>query len=237
MRVRGVVLIIAILAVLAGTWAWQQAVMRDTVRIDSTTPTTAMYQLTRLRVSELGPRGGYDRASFAWREDLDRNGCDTRNDVLRRDLTTVQIRPGTGGCVVESGELKSPYSTAVVCFRRADSSIDIDHVVALSDAWRSGAASWEPARRRQFANDPLNLLAVESSLNQEKGDRNAADWLPSPRGQRCGYVARQVAVKHAYQLTVTNDERRAMVAALSHCPGLPAVNLASVGWPPPRPGP
>ncbi|WP_418605406.1 GmrSD restriction endonuclease domain-containing protein [Georgenia sp. SUBG003] len=156
--------------------------------------------------------------------DLDRNGCDVRNDVLRRDLSDLVIKPGTSGCVVETGVLADPYSGTVISFvRGADTSgdVQIDHVVALSDAWQKGAQAWDGARMRQFGNDPLNLLAVDGPLNAQKGDGDTATWLPPNRAVRCAYVARQVAVKAGYQLWVTEAEREAMVRVLSTCPDEP----------------
>ena len=132
---------------------------------------TALAQLAGLDEKGRAPKTDYDRELFGWRDDMDRNGCDTRNDILRRDLTAITLKGGTNGCVVQRGTLDSPYSGDTVDFDRENSTIDIDHVVALSDAWQTGAASWDEQTRREFANDPLNLLAVESSLNRQKGRR------------------------------------------------------------------
>jgi hypothetical protein len=140
--------------------------------------TVSVPQVQQLVVKGRGPRTGYSRAQFgpAW-ADVDHNGCDTRNDILRRDLTRITFRAGT--CVVLSGLLHEPYSGRDVVFSKAHASaVQIDHVVALSDAWQKGAAAWTADRRRQFANDPLNLLAVDGPLNDKKGDGDAATWLP-----------------------------------------------------------
>jgi len=179
--------------------------------------------LGELAVKGRAPRTGYDRAAFgdAW-ADVDGNGCDTRNDVLGRDLTDVVHAEGTGGCVVLAGTLAEPYRPATVAFRRGPETSDdvqVDHVVALSDAWQKGAQQWDPRTRVAFANDPLNLLAVDGELNQAKSDADAASWLPPNRGYRCAYVARQVAVKYDYGLWVTPAERAAMTAVLQDCPG------------------
>ena len=101
------------------------------------------------------------------------------------------------------------------------SEIDVDHVVALADAWQKGAAAWSPGIRLAFANDPLALLAVDAHTNRSKGDGDAATWLPPNRSYRCAYVAQQVAVKAKYGLWVTVAERDAMVRVLSQCPGMP----------------
>ncbi len=178
-----------------------------------------------LDVRGRAPRTGYERDLFGdgW-VDTDRNGCDTRNDILARDVTDVVLKPGTSGCVVLSGVLVDPYGGTTMGFVRGnDTSTDvqIDHVVALSDAWQKGAQRWDAATRVMFANDPLNLLAVSGPLNQQKGDGDTATWLPPNRAFRCAYVARQVAVKAAYGLWVTPAERDAMVRVLSTCPGEP----------------
>jgi hypothetical protein len=179
--------------------------------------------LATLPVKGRAPGTGYDRDQFgpAW-SDVDRNGCDTRNDVLARDLTGETFKPGTRDCVVLSGTLADPYTGQTITFQRGDgSSVDIDHVVALGNAWQTGAFAWDDARRTAFANDPLNLLAVDYSANRQKGDGDAATWLPGNRGHRCAYVARQVAVKASYGLWVTQAEHDAVARVLDTCPGEP----------------
>ncbi|MCZ2806896.1 DUF1524 domain-containing protein [Modestobacter sp. VKM Ac-2983] len=179
--------------------------------------------LATLPVKGRAPKTGYDRDEFGatW-ADVDRNGCDTRNDVLARDLTDEQFRPGTQDCVVVSGTLVDPYTAQTIAFEKGDgSSVDIDHVVALSNGWQTGAFAWDEPRRTAFANDPLNLLAVDYSANRQKGDGDAATWLPSDRGYRCAYVARQVAVKAGYGLWVTQAEHDAIARVLDTCPGEP----------------
>jgi Excalibur calcium-binding domain/Protein of unknown function (DUF1524) len=197
-----------------------------------TPPGTAAAALAELPVKGRAPRTGYDRELFGagW-GDPDRNGCDARNDVLARDLTGETFRPGTRDCVVASGTLVDPYSGATIAFRRGQGTseaVQIDHVVAVSDAWQKGAQGWPPARRVAFYNDPLNLLAVDGPLNAQKGDGDAATWLPPARGGRCAYVARQIAVKSAYALWVTAAERDAMARVLAACPAqqLPAGGAA-----------
>lgn len=191
--------------------------------------------LAGLEVKGRAPRTGYDRDAFGFREfDPERNGCDARNDVLRRDLEAVTVRPGTQGCVVESGVLADPYSGETLDFVRGQDTsarVQIDHVVALADAWQKGAAGWDEMTLRSFANDPLNLLAVDGPLNGAKGAGDAATWLPPHVPGRCDYVARQVAVKAAYGLWVTPAERDAIAAVLSRCPGqdLPEREVAPLG--------
>ncbi len=178
--------------------------------------------LATLPVKGRAPKTGYSREQFgpAW-SDVDHNGCDTRNDVLRRDLTALALKPGTRGCVVLSGVLADPYTAAAINFRRGSATstaVQIDHVVALSDAWQKGAQKLSPARRLSFANDPLNLLAVDGPANQSKSDGDAATWLPPNKSYRCNYVARQISVKSSYGLWVTQAEHDAMARVLSDCP-------------------
>jgi len=130
--------------------------------------------------------------------DVDHNGCDTRDDILTRDLAGARYDPG---CVVDSGILHDPCTGRSIAFQRgAGDLVDIDHVVALGDAWVTGASTWDAGERVRFANDPANLLAVDASSNRQKGDGDAATWLPSNKAFRCGYAARQVGVKHEYAL-------------------------------------
>jgi hypothetical protein len=188
-------------------------------------PTSALAALATVAVKGRAPKTGYTRDQFgaAW-TDVDHNGCDTRNDILARDLSADVVQPGTHGCVVLSGTLAEPYSGRTIFFRRGQttsSAVQIDHVVALSDAWQKGAQGWSAVRRTAFANDPLNLLAVDGPLNMGKGDGDAATWLPPNRAYRCSYVARQVAVKVDYGLWMTQAERDAIVRVLSSCPAQP----------------
>lgn len=188
-------------------------------------PGTALATVALLEVKGRAPKTGYDRDQFGPRwADVDRNGCDQRNDVLRRDLTDVVTKAGTHGCVVLRGTFADPYSGDTMTFERGESTsslVQIDHVVALSDAWQKGAQQWTPEKRALFGNDPLNLLASQGSLNQQKGDGDTATWLPPNRAFRCAYVARQVAVKHTYGLWVTQAERDAMQRVLVACPDEP----------------
>jgi len=177
-----------------------------------------------LAVKGRAPKTGYSRAAFgpAW-ADVDRNGCDTRNDILKRDLTQVTFRARTKDCVVESGVLADPFSGESITFQRGERTsalVQIDHVVALSNAWQTGIFKSDLATKRNFANDPLNLLAVKGSLNSQKGDGDAATWLPPNKQFRCDYVARQVEVKVKYNLWLTRAEKDAILRVLSNPPCL-----------------
>ena len=159
-------------------------------------------------------------AAFGTWRDLDRNGCTTDDDVLRRDLVRVTMRAGK--CQVASGWLRDRYSGAARRVSVGGGTVTIDSVVPLGDAWAAGAANWTARRRLAFLNDPRNLQAVLTSTASDKAGRNAAGWLPGSTGYRCTYVARQVAVKAAYRLSVTAPERAAMQRVLEGCPTLHA---------------
>jgi len=171
-----------------------------------------------LAVKGRAAKTGYDRSSFSHWRDPDRNGCDARNDTLRRDLTNLVIKSDSNGCKVLGGVLADPYSGKNIDFVFGASLVDIDHVVALSNAWQTGAFQFTSEIRLQFANDPLNLLAVSASLNRQKGDGDAATWLPPTKSYRCQYVARQIAVKKKYGLWLTKPEKVAMSTLLAKCP-------------------
>lgn len=177
---------------------------------------SALQMLYELEVKGRAPKTGYDRDLFGWRDDVDHNGCDTRNDVLRRDLDDISLK--SGGCVVMGGSLTSDYTGDTFDFIRGDgNNIDIDHVVALSNAWQTGAQQLSGSELLDFGNEPVNLLAVESGVNRSKGDGDAATWLPPRKGYRCEYVARQIQVKHDYDLWVTPPEFDAMERLLLDC--------------------
>jgi hypothetical protein len=193
-------------------------------------PGSALAALATLVVKGRAPKTGYDRGLFgqSW-ADVDRNGCDTRNDVLRRDLSAVVLKRGTNGCRVLSGTLLDPYLGRTIAFVRGpgtSSEVQIDHVVPLSDAWQKGAQQWTLLQRTAFANDPLNLLAVDGLTNQRKSDSDAATWLPPNKSYRCAYAARQIAVKVRYGSWVTGAERDALGRILATCPSqrLPAAS-------------
>ncbi|TNM64153.1 DUF1524 domain-containing protein [Streptomyces sp. NP160] len=181
---------------------------------------SAVAALDRLPVKGKAPKTGYSREQFgqAW-QDVDANGCDTRDDVLARDLTDV-VYSRADPCQVSSGVLVDPYTPKQIRFQRGPRSaeVQIDHLVALSDAWQTGAQQWPADKREHFANDPLNLLAVDGPLNSAKGDGDAATWLPPNKDFRCQYVARQIAVKAKYGAWVTQAEHDAMAGVLSTCP-------------------
>ncbi|WP_249666172.1 HNH endonuclease family protein [Nocardioides faecalis] len=201
---------------------------------------TALAQLETLTVKGRAPKTGYDRDHFgpSWTDDVDvtygHNGCDTRNDILRRDLVGIVLKPGTRDCVVAAGVLPDPYTGRAIRFlrgQRTSAAVQIDHVVSLSDAWQTGAQRWGAATRTAFAGDPLNLLAADGRSNAAKSDSDTATWLPPYKAFRCEYVARQVAVKARYGLWVKPAEKDAMARVLSGCPTQPAPTAADATRP------
>jgi len=187
----------------------------------SVTPTT-LDVISILQVKGRAPKTGYTRDQFgpAWK-DVDSNGCDTRNDILKRDLKSIVYKGVGEDCVILSGVLTDPYSGETINFLRGvatSSAIQIDHVVALSNAWQTGAFKLTLAQRTAFANDPSNLLAVKGKLNSQKGDGDAATWLPPRKSYRCEYVTKQVMVKAKYGLWLTAPEKAAILKILKTCP-------------------
>ncbi|WP_069163142.1 HNH endonuclease family protein [Nocardia altamirensis] len=186
----------------------------------------ALALLDTLRVAGRAPKTGYSREEFgpAWSDDVSvpggHNKCDTRNDILQRDLTEVTFKDNSK-CVVATGTLNDPYTGKTIHFVRGPKTSDdvqIDHVIALSDAWQKGAQQLSADRRRDLANDPLNLQAVDGPTNQSKSDSDAATWLPPNKGYRCAYLTRQIQVKVTYTLWVTQAEKDVMARELSTCP-------------------
>lgn len=180
-------------------------------------PDLAMTVLEQLPVKGRAPKTGYTRAQFGdgWAR---QGNCDTRNIILNRDLTNVTVGEN---CKVLSGTLDDPYTGQQILFTRGETTsadVQIDHVVALSNAWQTGAQQLSEAERQALANDPLELLAVDGKANQNKSAGDAATWLPPNKPFRCQYVARQIAVKAKYRLWVTAPEKQAMIRVLSACP-------------------
>jgi hypothetical protein len=185
-------------------------------------PGLAAAVLETLPVKGRAPKTGYSREQFGqtW-ADVNRNGCDTRNDILKRDLISITYKPKTRDCVVLTGILEDRYSGETINFVRGNISsmdVQIDHVVALSNAWQTGAFKLTMIERTALANDPLNLFAVKGRLNSQKSDGDAATWLPPLKSYRCAYVAQQIAVKAKYSLWVTAPEKSAILGILAKCP-------------------
>ena len=245
-RRRGLGILLAVLVVgaVAGVLIWQDRSARPTSGPSPTwraepsgapasTVASAVpaprYDLARQQLKALPVRGwdrtsDFQRSQFgqAWSDDVNvefgHNGCNTRDDILRRDLKDLVVRPFT--CFAQSGTLIDPYTATVIPFVRGPESsnaIEIDHVVSLADAWYKGARAWDPQRRLDFANDPRNLLAVSPKANFDKAFRDAASWLPPNEAFRCDFVARQIDVKTAYGLWLSAKEKKALTDVLARC--------------------
>jgi len=184
-------------------------------------------KLAVIPIKGRAPKTGYDRALFGtpWTDDVTvpggHNGCDTRNDILKRDLTGAGFRPGgRTACVVLSGVLNDPYTGTTILFQRGPSTsgqVQIDHIVPILDAWQKGAQQWDDLKRRNFANDPLNLQATTAAANRQKGSADAATWLPPNKAYRCAYVSRIIDVKSSYGVWMTQAEHDAIERVLSAC--------------------
>lgn len=216
-----IVLTILIVGAIYSNGAFNPPNDSDTNNLPTTANTPIGDILASLPIKGRAPKTGYTRAQFGdgWQNI---GGCDTRNRILARDLTNIVYTPtlSTVVCKVQSGTLQDPYSGKTINFvygKETSSAIQIDHVVALSDAWQKGAQQLTTVQRIALANDPLELLAVDGALNQEKSDGDAATWLPPNKGFRCEYVTKQILVKKKYNLWVTRPEYEAMNSVLTGC--------------------
>ena len=212
------------LAMLGGVWF--QASSEENPEIisvsskqkDNSNQSLARDELEKLPIKGRAPKTGYSRNKFGngwakWKN------CDTRQKILGRDLTNTKY--DDDNCTVLSGTLNDLYTGKKIDFARGaetSSAVQIDHVVALSNAWQTGAQLLDDATREQLANDDLELIAAEGKANQQKSDGDAATWLPSNKAFRCEYVARQIAVKTKYSLWVTQAEYDAIAKVLEKCP-------------------
>jgi hypothetical protein len=198
-----------------------------TSNIPSNSADLAINKLQTLPIKGRAPKTGYSREQFApgW---ADIGSCTMRDYILKRDMINV-VTKSSADCTVESGMLNDPYTGKTIHFQRGagtSTAVEIDHVVALSNAWQTGAQLIDVSKRAEMYNDPLELLAVDGPANNNKGDGDAATWLPPNKAYRCRYVARQIAVKVKYNLWVTPAEHDAIKNTLQSCPGqtLPSVN-------------
>lgn len=236
-RTKRIVAILAVLAALTGIIIANPASYEEVIEnptAEATTPNNsgnstsllARNVLEKLEIKGRAPKTGYSREEFykSW-PIID--GCSLRQKIIRRELGDSATLDNKQ-CTVLAGEFDEPYTGSHLVFHeKAELSkgIQIDHVVALSDAWQKGAQYKTADERYQMATDPLNLLAVDSSANQGKSDGDAATWLPPNKAFRCQYVARQVSVKYKYGLWVTQAEHDAISKILETCPNEPTVGL------------
>ena len=193
---------------------WEKVVPHDSNKAKTEGAQDSLTMLDALPVKGRAPKTGYARTEFGngWGKI---QGCSVRQVILHRDLKDSVMKDE---CTVQSGVLDDPYTGNVIYFDRSNSAtVQIDHVVALSDAWQKGAQNLSKEKRVELANDPLNLLASDGPANQQKGDADAATWLPKSKAFRCEYVERQVAVKYKYSLWVTDSEEGVMREVLKTC--------------------
>ena len=178
----------------------------------------ALALLAGVPVAPDGPSSGYSRAAFHVWSDPDRNGCDGRNDTLRRDLTDVTARNGTDGCVIIAGTLHDPYTGKTVAFAKATAGlVPIDHVVPLALAWKHGASLWDDTKRGQFGNDPDELQTTTRSPNESKGDSGPSTWMPPDQAYHCTYAIRYVTILSRWGLSVNHADEAALAATLASC--------------------
>ena len=180
--------------------------------------------LELLEVKGRAPKTGYSRDEF-YKNWPTIDGCSLRQRIIRREFGETAV---LDGCNVVAGEYDEPYTGQHLEFSSREEiskGVQIDHVVALSDAWQKGAQYMSAETRYAIATDALNLLAVDAAANGKKSDGDAATWLPSNKQFRCQYVARQVSVKYKYALWVTQAEKEAISRVLTNCPKEPAVGI------------
>ncbi|MBR2543663.1 HNH endonuclease [Candidatus Saccharibacteria bacterium] len=216
-----VALLLAIVWILANPESYEE-ILTPVNESEATAP-LAVDILEKLEVKGRAPKTGYSREEFydGWPTV---EGCSLRQRILKRDLGDSAI---LDGCTVVAGEFDEPYTGEHMVLKTKEevSKIQIDHVVALSDAWQKGAQYKDYETRNQLATDPLNLLAVEGKANNQKSDGDAATWLPANKKFRCQYVARQVSVKYKYGLWVTEAEKEAISRVLENCPREPVIGV------------
>lgn len=235
-RTRRIIAAIAIIGgllgfVIANPNSYESIIQPTTeAKTDTTsTPTTnsdnsASAILEQLEIKGRAPKTGYSRDEFysGWPKV---DGCSLRQIILKRELGD-SASLADDNCTIISGEFDEPYTGShMIFYQKTDLSngLQIDHVVALSDAWQKGAQYLPKETRYKIATDPLNLLAVDSKTNQGKSDGDAATWLPPNKAFRCQYVARQVSVKYKYGLWLTQAEHDAIAKVLETCPNEPAI--------------
>jgi hypothetical protein len=218
--------VLAMVGVLAGCSGATATPPRTTPGSTTTAITAA---LAKVKVIPERPNvPGYDRSckkghgcSFgpAWK-DVDRNGCDTRNDVLRAQLRDVAVKPGTRGCVVLSGTGTDPYTGAAINWRKSAGGVDIDHVYPLARAWDMGAAKWRQDKRVEFANDQAtNLFVTKSATNRSKGDNGPGEWMPLKPANACVWVLRYLQSAAKWELPVTQADSDAAREIAPKCGG------------------
>jgi hypothetical protein len=215
-----IVVVVAVIVVIAGVIYNKQKIGKSS---NPSAQQAALTVLNSIPVKGPAPKTGYSREQFGkpWTDDVDveggHNGCLTRDDILRRDLSNVVP---ARGCEILSGVLHDPYTGKDVPFNREEGTdvlVQIDHIVPLLDAWQTGAQQWDLVKRTQFANDPAELLAVSGKANRKKKAGDVATWLPSNKDYRCEYVTKFVKVIAQYGLWMVQSEHDEAARVLSKC--------------------
>ena len=195
--------------------------------IENSDTLLATAALEKLEIKGRAPKTGYARTEF-YNNWPNIDGCSLRQRIIKRDFGDTAKTSTTDTCTIISGEYNEPYTGQHVVFTeksQISKQVQIDHIVALSDAWQKGAQYFDKDTRYQIATDPLNLIAADANANQTKSDGDAATWLPSNKAFRCQYVARQVSVKYKYHLWLTQAEHDAIAGVLAQCPNEPTVGI------------
>lgn len=235
-------LLVFMLAVLLNPAAWEKVYFSDVIDgikeifskdieaetssvVDENAP-LATAVLEKIEVKGRAPKTNYSRDKFydEWPKE---NGCNLRQRILKRDFGE-SAKLDSDNCTVIGGKFIEPYNGEEKEFTeksQISKGIQIDHIVALSDAWQKGAQYKTAEERFLIATDPLNLVAADASVNMQKSDGDAATWLPKNKSFRCQYVTRQISVKYKYGLWVTNAEKDAMNNVLSKCPEERAIGV------------
>lgn len=179
-------------------------------------------QLLQLPAGPIAPPAPYDRAEFGQRwADVDRSGCDQRNESLSSAMTEISYRAGTHDCVVETGTFHDAYDGTSWSFAKSEDGggVQIDHVVPLAHAWEMGAGDWTEDEREVFANELINLQPTAGTYNGSKGSRGPLEWMPVDETYHCTYLRRWTQIKVTWELAVTDDERTFLSDSLMVCGG------------------
>ena len=217
---------------IASPASWQTDIIYDSTPVSFTSETAAptestnaegeyyaSYLLAQLTVADAADGSTYEREEQFYSSWPSIEGCSLRQRIIKRDFASATL--DEDNCTVIAGLYTDPYSGEEREFHEKSAisrGVQIDHVVALSNAWQTGAQNLSADARYALATDPLNLIAAGAEANQDKSDGDASEWLPPNRAFRCEYVARQIAVKYKYHLWVTEPEHAAIITVLTDCP-------------------
>lgn len=194
-------------------------------RVPSSELSRARALIRKVKVAEPAPGRSYNRSAFgtAWTDDSDapwaHDDCPTREQVLQRDMPDEAFRSKPGDslrCVVASGTLSDPYTGRKIVFtKERPQAVQVDHVIALSEAWQQGAWNWSRRQRVEYANDPLVLLAVDGPANVQKSDHGPAEWLPPNHGVWCALAVRRAQIELRFHLPATRLDKHTMMEVCS----------------------